>query len=297
VVFGMGVVSGLVMAFQFGTNWSEFAYRTANFLGPVLSYEVVTAFFLEAAFLGVLLFGRNRVPAGLHLFSAVMVALGTFISSFWILSANSWMQTPAGFELRDGMVYVTSWSQAIFNASFPYRFAHMALASLLTGGFVVAGVSAYYVLRGHAVQASKPGPEDDPGDARGGGPAAAAGGRFPRPEHPGAPARQGGGHGGAWETREGLPLLLFAHPRPGQRDQPLRDRHPQAGQPDPHPRMGRRGPRPEGMGAEERPNVPIVFWAFRIMVGIGLLMILVALWGVLAAVRGPMEAGRASCGC
>ena len=114
VVFGMGVVSGIVMSFQFGTNWSNFAQASANFLGPILSYEVVTAFFLEAAFLGVLLFGRDKVPAGVHLFAAIMVATGTFISSFWILSANSWMQTPAGTELRDGVFYVTSWSEAIF---------------------------------------------------------------------------------------------------------------------------------------------------------------------------------------
>lgn len=138
VVFGMGVVSGIVMSFQFGTNWSNFSYASANFLGPVLSYEVITAFFLEAAFLGVLLFGRDKVPPGAHLMSAIMVAIGTFISSFWILSANSWMHTPAGVELRDGVFHVTSWLEAIFNPSFPYRFAHMALASFLTGGFVVA---------------------------------------------------------------------------------------------------------------------------------------------------------------
>ncbi|MDH1684740.1 cytochrome ubiquinol oxidase subunit I, partial [Pseudomonas chengduensis] len=111
VVFGMGVVSGIVMAFQFGTNWSNFSYAASNFLGPVLSYEVITAFFLEAAFLGVLLFGRGKVPQGMHLLSACMVALGTFISSFWILSANSWMQTPVGTELRDGMIHVLSWSE------------------------------------------------------------------------------------------------------------------------------------------------------------------------------------------
>ena len=110
VVFGMGVVSGIVMSFQFGTNWSNFSQATANFLGPMLTYEVITAFFLEAAFLGVLLFGRNKVPPGVHLFAAIMVATGTFISTFWILSANSWMHTPAGVELRDGIFYVTSWT-------------------------------------------------------------------------------------------------------------------------------------------------------------------------------------------
>src|SRR5690554_6741822 len=129
VVFAMGVVSGIVMAFQFGTNWSNFSYTAANFIGPMLSYEVITAFFLEAAFLGVLLFGRNRVPPGVHLFAACMVALGTLISTFWILAANSWMHTPEGTELVDGIFGVTSWGQAIFNPSFPYRFTHMVLAS------------------------------------------------------------------------------------------------------------------------------------------------------------------------
>jgi cytochrome bd ubiquinol oxidase subunit I len=155
LVFGMGVVSGIVMAFQFGTNWSAFSYASANFMGPILSYEVVTAFFLEATFLGVLLFGRDKVPKGAHLFSACMVAVGTFISSFWILSANSWMQTPAGIELNDGIIQVTSWTQAIFNSSLPYRFAHMALASFITGGFVVAGVSAWYLLKGRNIETSR----------------------------------------------------------------------------------------------------------------------------------------------
>jgi cytochrome bd quinol oxidase subunit 1 apoprotein (EC 1.10.3.-) len=155
VAFGMGVVSGIVMSFQFGTNWSNFAQMSANFLGPILSYEVVTAFFLEAAFLGVLLFGRDKVPRGTHLFAALMVALGTFISSFWILVANSWMHTPAGVEFQDGMLHVRSWAEAIFNPSFPYRFTHMAVASFLTGSFVVAGVSAWYLVKGHMVEANQ----------------------------------------------------------------------------------------------------------------------------------------------
>jgi len=129
IAFGMGIVSGIVMSFQFGTNWSNFSFATANFLGPVLSYEVMTAFFLEAAFLGVLLFGRDKVPQGIHLFAAIMVAVGTFISSFWILAASSWMHTPAGVELIDGVFHVTDWGAAIFNPSFPYRFAHMGVAS------------------------------------------------------------------------------------------------------------------------------------------------------------------------
>ncbi|MDX1802356.1 MAG: cytochrome ubiquinol oxidase subunit I, partial [Marinobacter sp.] len=155
VVFGMGVVSGIVMSFQFGTNWSNFAQASANFLGPVLSYEVLTAFFLEAAFLGVLLFGRDKVPAGVHLLAAIMVATGTFISTFWILAANSWMQTPAGVVMQDGMFHVTSWTEALFNPSFPYRFGHMVMASFLTGSFVVAGVSAWYLLRNREVEANR----------------------------------------------------------------------------------------------------------------------------------------------
>src|SRR5690606_11294772 len=122
---------------------------------PILSYEVITAFFLEAVFLGILLFGRDKVPRGVHFFSACMVALGTFILSFWILSANSWLQTPAGGDFRNGLAFVTSWREAIFNASLLPRFLHMALASVLTAGFVVAGVSAWYLLRGRAVEANR----------------------------------------------------------------------------------------------------------------------------------------------
>src|SRR6056297_2296603 len=155
IAFGMGVVSGIVMSFQFGTNWSNFSYATANFLGPVLSYEVITAFFLEASFLGVLLFGRDRVPPGIHLLAACMVALGTFISSFWILAANSWMHTPAGVEIVDGIFRVTDWMTAIFNPSFPYRFAHMGIASFLTGAFVVAGVSSWFLLNSRDVLAHR----------------------------------------------------------------------------------------------------------------------------------------------
>ena len=155
VVFGIGVVSGIVMSFQFGTNWSNFSYATANFLGPVLSYEVVTAFFLEAAFLGVLLFGRDKVPQGVHLFAACMVALGTFISSFWILAANSLMQTPQGLELVNGIYHVSSWSEALFTPSFGYRFLHMALASFLTAALVVAGVSAWFLLKNREFEANR----------------------------------------------------------------------------------------------------------------------------------------------
>ena len=280
VVFGMGVVSGIVMSFQFGTNWSNFSQAAANFLGPVLSYEVVTAFFLEAGFLGVLLFGRGKVPQGVHLFAAIMVALGTFISTFWILSASSWMHTPAGVEFTDNSFYVVSWMEAIFNPSFPYRFGHMALASFITGGFVVAGVSAWYLLQGRDVEANR---------------------RalsmclwlllFLTP----AQALMGDYHGlntleyqptkvaameGNWQTREGVPLLLFALP-----DQEAQENRFEVGIPRlaslilTHDLDGE-VPGLNEVSAEEQPPVAIVFWAFRVMVGLGFVMIAVSLVGL-----------------
>ncbi len=154
ISFGMGVVSGIVMPFQFGTNWSGYADATANVLSPLFAYEGLTAFFLEAAFLGVLLFGRKLVPAWAHFVAAIMVASGTLFSSFWILAANSWMQTPAGYREVDGRFYPTDWLAVIFNPSFPYRFAHTVVAFYVTTAFVVVGVAAYYIRRGmHAEDA------------------------------------------------------------------------------------------------------------------------------------------------
>ncbi|WP_372965098.1 cytochrome ubiquinol oxidase subunit I [Marinobacter sp.] len=279
VVFGMGVVSGIVMSFQFGTNWSNFSQASANFLGPILSYEVITAFFLEAAFLGVLLFGRNKVPAGVHLFAAIMVASGTFISSFWILSANSWMQTPAGTELRDGVFHVVSWSDAIFNPSFWYRFSHMGLASFLTGSFVVAGASAWYLLKGREVEANRKAlsmclwlllfiapAQLLVGDFHG----------LNTLEH--QPMKVAAMEGN-WETSRNVPLLLFALP-----DQENQTNHFEIGIPSmaslilTHDWDGE-VPGLKEVAVEEQPPVAIVFWAFRIMVGLGTLMILFALVG------------------
>ena len=143
VAFGMGVVTGIVMPFQFGTNWSRFTDATANVLSPMLAYEDLMAFFLEATFLGVLLFGRKLVPRWAHLLAAFMVAIGTLMSSFWILAANSWMQTPTGSVLRDGRFYPVDWLAIVFNPSFPYRFAHNVIAFYVTTGFVVLGVGAF----------------------------------------------------------------------------------------------------------------------------------------------------------
>ena len=146
VSFGMGVVSGIVLSYQFGTNWSRFSVVTGNVIGPAIGYEVLTAFFLEATFLGVLLFGWNRVPPWLSALAAAIVAFGTAISAFWILSANSWMQTPAGHEVRDGIAYPVDWLAIIFNPSFPYRLAHMLTAAYLTTAFVVLAVGARYLV-------------------------------------------------------------------------------------------------------------------------------------------------------
>ena len=147
ISFGMGVVTGIVMPFQFGTNWSRYSDATANVLSPLFAYEGLTAFFLEAAFLGVLLFGRKLVPPWAHFVAALMVALGTLLSSFWILSANSWMQTPAGYEIIDGRFFPKDWLQVIFNPSFPSRLAHTVVAFFITTGFVVMGVGAYLLKR------------------------------------------------------------------------------------------------------------------------------------------------------
>ncbi|UAW98707.1 cytochrome ubiquinol oxidase subunit I [Halopseudomonas nanhaiensis] len=281
VVFAMGVVSGIVMSFQFGTNWSNFSYSAANFIGPVLSYEVVTAFFLEAGFLGVLLFGRNRVPKGMHLFSAYMVAIGTFVSAFWILATNSWLHTPDGTELRDGIFHVTSWIDSIFNPSFPYRFAHMAIASFLTGSFVVAGVSAWYLLNGREVEANRKAlsmclwvililapTQAVVGDLHG----------LNTFEH--QPMKVAAMEAN-WETQDKVPLLLFALP-----DRELQGNRFEIG----IPKLGSlilthqwdgEVPGLREVAPEDQPPVWIVFYAFRTMVLMGFLMIgfgLAGLW-------------------
>jgi cytochrome d ubiquinol oxidase subunit I len=150
LTFAMGVVTGITMSFQFGTNWPGYMHKVGNIAGPLLAYEVLTAFFLEATFLGVMLFGMNRVPGWMHLTSTVLVAFGTSLSAFWILALNSWMQTPAGHIYADGQIVAGDWLTVIFNPSFPYRFTHMMLASALTASFVVAGLSAWRLLKAPA---------------------------------------------------------------------------------------------------------------------------------------------------
>ncbi|MBK1734217.1 cytochrome ubiquinol oxidase subunit I [Halorhodospira abdelmalekii] len=293
VVFGMGVVSGVVMSFQFGTNWSNFAYATANFIGPILSYEVLTAFFLEAVFLGILLFGRDRVPRGTHLFAACMVAIGTFISSFWILSANSWMQTPAGFEWRDGIVYVTSWSEAIFNPSLWYRFAHVAVASLLTGGFVVAGVSAYYLLRKRAVEVHRKALSMAMWMILCAAPAQALVGDMHGLHTFEKQPIKVAAMEGNWHTRTGAPLYLIAWPDAEAEAHRFSIGIPNAASfiltHDWHGEV----PGLTEVPAAERPPVGPVFWSFRVMLAIGFVMIAVALWGAWLRWRGRLYESRA----
>lgn len=155
ISFAMGVVSGLVLSYQIGTNWARFSTVTGNVLGPLMGYEVLTAFFLEASFLGIMLFGWDRVSPNLHVASAVLVAIGTSLSAFWILAANSWMHTPAGHEIIDGIAHPVDWLQIIFNPSFPYRFSHMFTAAYLTTSLVVLAVGARYILANRYIEESK----------------------------------------------------------------------------------------------------------------------------------------------
>jgi cytochrome bd ubiquinol oxidase subunit I len=288
IVFGMGVVSGIVMAFQFGTNWSNFAYSASNFLGPMLAYEVITAFFLEATFLGVLLFGRDKVPRGLHLLSACMVAIGTFISSFWILAANSWMQTPAGVEMVDGMIQMTSWTQAIFNSSFPYRFAHFAIGSFITGGFVVAGVSALYLRKGEHQDIARTALKmcvimlaiATPlqllsGDMHG---------LNTFEEQPIKVAAMEG----HWESKAGAPLILFAIPDASNETNHFEIKIPKLASLILTHSLDGEVTGLKSVPPEERPPVGIVFWSFRVMVALGLLFIAVSLYAAWQLYRGRL---------
>ena len=292
ISFGMGVVSGVVMSFQFGTNWSRLSDRAGNVLGPLLNYEVVTAFFLEATFLGILLFGRNRVPPWLHFVAACMVALGTLVSTFWILSANSWMQTPTGHELRDGTFYVTSWWEVVFNPSFPYRLAHMVTAAFLTTAFVVAGVSAWHLLKERVVPHAQIGFSMAQGlimvlaplqillgDLHG----------LNTFEHQPVKVAAMEGH---WETRRGAPLYLFAWPDPEAEANHFEVGIPKLGSWILTHELDGLVPGLKEWPPEDRPYVPLVFFSFRLMVGIGLLMLAVAVCSGALRLRGRLYDAR-----
>ncbi|MEO9132172.1 MAG: cytochrome ubiquinol oxidase subunit I [Sphingomonas sp.] len=293
VSFAMGVVSGIIMPFQFGTNWSRYSDATANVLSPLFAYEGLTAFFLEAAFLGVLLFGRTLVPRWLHFFAALMVATGTLFSSFWILSANSWMQTPAGAVLIDGRFFPKDWSQIIFNPSFPFRLGHTVVGFYVTTAFVVVGVAAWLLRRGRAVAEARTMLSTTLwlllaliplqillGDMHG----------INTLEY--QPAKLAAIEA-RWDTAKRVPLTLFAIPDEAHETNHLSVDVPVLGSLIlTHDANGTiRGlndwPR------DQRPPVAIPFFAFRIMVGIGLLMLVVVLVGNVMRVGGRLFESRA----
>ena len=274
VTFGMGVVSGVVLSYQFGTNWSVFSDKVGNVLGPLLGYEVLTAFFLEASFLGIMLFGWNRVSKKMHFAATLIVAAGTLISAFWILSANSWMQTPAGFrEGADGLLYPTDWIAVIFNPSFPYRFIHMVTAAYLTTAFVVGGIGGYYLWRGlhvrHArimlgmamIMAIFVAPMQLLfGDMHG----------LNTFEH--QPAKVAAMEG-IWETEQGAGLRLFAWPDQIQERNRFEVTIPKLSSLILTHDINGEVKGLTTWARAERPPVAMIFWTFRIMVGLGMLMI------------------------
>jgi cytochrome d ubiquinol oxidase subunit I len=293
VSFGMGVVSGLVMSYQFGTNWSLFSELTGNVLGPLLGYEVLTAFFLEASFLGIMLFGWNKVGPRLHFASTCIVAVGTLMSAFWILAANSWMQTPAGYELRDGVFYATDWIEVIFNPSFPYRFFHMVLAAYVTTATVVAAVAGYHLLRGTREAPSKVMMNMAVGFLAIVVPLQIIAGH----EH-GAnvyeyqPIKLAAMEG-HWETYENnAPLVLWGFPNEETESNDFAFSVPKigswivTGSFDGAIRGLKEWP------AEERPPVGWVFWSFRIMVGLGMIMLFNGLYGAFSLWRGTLHEQR-----
>jgi cytochrome d ubiquinol oxidase subunit I len=282
--FALGVVTGITMSFQFGTNWPGFMERVGNIAGPLLGYEVLTAFFLEASFLGIMLFGKARVSNRLHLISTSMVAIGTTFSAFWILSLNSWMQTPSGHYIEEGVFFVESWMEVLFNPSFLYRLAHMITACLLTAAFFVAGVSAwrilqrvegpatYRALRTAIVMAAVLAPlQIFIGDLHG----------LNTVKH--QPAKIAAMEA-VWETGTSVPFTLFGFP-----DEETRSTHAAIEIPYlgsfilTHDIHGEVRGLNDFIG--EHPPVAVVFWSFRVMVGIGTLMLLVSWWSLLRVWR------------
>jgi cytochrome bd ubiquinol oxidase subunit I len=292
VSFGMGVVSGIVMPFQFGTNWSRYSDVVGDIVAPLMAYEGLTAFFLEAGFLGVLLFGRKRVPPWVHFGAAVMVAFGTLLSTFWILAVNSWMQTPVGHVIVDGRFLPHDWTQVIFSPSFPYRLVHTAMAFFITTAFVVVGVAGYYLRRGRFVTESLTMQKMGlgllvllvplqvlVGDLHG----------LNTLEH--QPVKVAAMEAN-WDTMRGMPLLLFAWP-----DEAAERNRFEIG----IPRVGSIILTHDANGEvrglkdwkrEDRPPVAIPFFSFRLMVGIGFAMLAVTVLGVVLWWRDRLATAR-----
>ena len=275
ITFAIGVVTGITMSFQFGTNWPKFMETVGNIAGPLLGYEVLTAFFLEAGFLGIMLFGMNRVSARVHTLATLIVAIGTTLSAFWILALNSWMQTPQGHEMRNGVAFPVDWLAIIFNPSFPFRLSHMVVASGLTAAFLVAGVSAYRLLKGDDKQAPKltlkialtvamilTPLQIYIGDMHG----------LNTLEHQ---PQKIAAMEGVWHTEKGAPLLLFAIP-----DEKNKTNHFELAIPKMASFILTHDLEGEIKGLNEfegnHPPVAPVFFAFRIMVGVGMLMLIIS---------------------
>jgi cytochrome d ubiquinol oxidase subunit I len=287
LVFGMGVVSGIVMSYQFGTNWAAFADKAGSIVGPLMAYEVMTAFFLEAGFLGVMLFGMNRVGRGLHFAATLAVAVGTFISAFWILAANSWMQTPLGHAVNaNGQFVPIDWLTIIFSPSFPYRLVHTVLAAYLTTALVVGGVGAWHLLAYAKTEGARTMFSMAMGMIAAVAPIQILAGDqhgLNTLEH--QPAKVMGMEGHFQSHPDGAPLVLFGWPNMSEArvdyevsvsklsslvlkhslDAPLKGL--------------------DTLPRSEWPPVPIIFWSFRIMVGLGLLMLLLGAWSLWARWR------------
>ncbi len=275
LTFALGVVSGVTMSFQFGTNWPGYMEKVGNIAGPLLAYEVLTAFFLEATFLAIMLFGMKRVSNRMHTISILLVAGGTTLSAFWILALSSWMQTPAGFEMIAGKAHAVSWLEVIFNPSFPYRFTHMMLACGLTSAFFVAGISAYRWWRGDRAPAVLSAMKTGVYVAAALIPLQILAGDFHglnTLKH--QPAKIAAMEG-VWETERGAPVLLFAIP-----DEKTRSNHFAIGIPKMASYILTHDPEGEIKGLNEfkgkHPPVFPVFWSFRVMVGVGMLMLAVS---------------------
>jgi len=275
LTFAIGVVTGITMSFQFGTNWPKFMETVGNIAGPLLGYEVLTAFFLEAGFLGIMLFGINRVSAKIHTLATFIVAIGTTLSAFWILALNSWMQTPQGFEMRDGVAFPVDWLAIIFNPSFPYRLIHMVIASGLTAAFLVAGISAYRLLKGDDKQAPKltlkialtvaallTPVQIFVGDLHG----------LNTLEHQ---PQKIAAMEGLWHTEKNVPLLLFAIP-----DEKTKSNHFEVAIPNLASFILTHDVNGEIQGLNEfegdHPPVAPVFYAFRMMIAVGMLMLFIS---------------------
>jgi cytochrome d ubiquinol oxidase subunit I len=290
VAFGMGVVSGIVMSYQFGTNWAVFADRAGPVIGPLMAYEVMTAFFLEAGFLGIMLFGREKVGNGLHMVATAMVAVGTLISATWILAVNSWMHTPAGFGVNAAGQFVPEdWWAVIFNPSFPYRLVHMVLAAYLTTALVVGAVAAFHLLRRHDTLAVRTSfsmamwmlaavtpLQIVAGDQHG----------LNTLEH--QPTKIMAMEGHYQSHPDGAPLILFGIPNPAERRIDWAVEIPRLGSLILEHDLNAPMPGLDTVPEADQPPVYIVFFSFRVMVGLGFLMLALGMGGLWARLRGGL---------